>query len=312
MKKLLLSVFLVGGLSLNAQTVLFEDSFETYDDFLITGFGNWETLDLDLRPTYTGGTDEDGPGPQWNNAGAAQAFQIFNPTTALTINGSGTPPAGENRNFDPKTGSKYAASWAAVPNATQPANHDWLISPPITLGASGNELKLWVKSMSDSYGLEEYSIGVYLGSGSPVDSSEFSILLGVLEAPFPDWEELTIGLDAYSGQTVRIGVRNEGDDHYMFMVDDVSVTTTTMGVNDTVSNKFSVSPNPASSVVNVTNDSNIVISDVTFTDVNGRIVKTVKANSHDVQVNVSDLTAGIYFMNIDSAEGKAVKKFIKS
>lgn len=307
MKKLLLSIFLVGGLSANAQTVLIEDSFETYTDFVITGFGGWSTLDLDLRPTYTGGSTGT---PTWANAGAPQAFQIFNPTTALVTN---SPGGEETRDFTPNTGDKYAASWAAVPNGAQPANNDWLISPPVLLGASTNELSVFVKSMSDSYGLEVYSIGVYVGSGNPTSGSDFVMTdISAFEAPFFGWENILVDLDAYAGQTVRIGIRNEGADHYMFMVDDFKITTATMGVNDGLSRNFSVSPNPANDYINISNNSNIVISDVIFTDVNGRVVKTAKANSIEVQVNVSDLNAGIYFMNIDSTEGTAVKKFIKN
>lgn len=306
MKKLLLSLLFVGGLSANAQTTLFEDSFEAYDDFLITGFGSWETLDIDARPTYTGGSDT----PTWANAGDAQAFQIFNPTTAAVTNATS---GSEVRNFDPKTGSKYAASWAAVPGAGGVANEDWLISPPITLGSTGNELKVWVKSMSDTYGLEDYSIGVYVGSGSPLDSSEFALLLSALEAPYPAWEEITVGLDTYSGQTIRIGIRNEGLDQYMFMVDDFKVTTTGLRVDQFFADKFTVSPNPANNVISVSNAQGITLTDVSITDINGRTVKTVTVgNVSETQLNVSELTSGIYFLNINSDAGKAVKKFVKN
>ena len=251
MKKILLLSFLGLSFGANAQTVLFEDSFETYNDFIITGIGNWTTLDIDLRPTYTGGSVGTA---SWANAGAAQAFQIFNPTTALVTNAtSGT----ETRNFDPRTGSKYAASWSAVPNATAPGNEDWLISPPITLGSSDNLLTVFMKSMSDSYGLEEYSIGIYVGTGNPSSSDDFVLHPDAtgLPASFDDWDEVVLLLDEYAGQTVRIGIRNEGSDHYMLMVDDFKVETGGVaGVNDLFSNKFNMYPNPASDVVTVSNN----------------------------------------------------------
>lgn len=308
MKKLLLSFLFVGSLSAQAQTTLFEDSFETYADFIISGFGNWSTLDVDGRPTYTGGASN----PSWANAGAAQAFQIFNPTTALVTNAnSGT----EVRNFDPHTGSKYAASWAAVPNASAPGNDDWLISPPVTLAASGNQLSVWVKSMSSSYGLEEYSIGVFIGSGEPLSGDDFIMFLDTegSTAPYPNWEEIIIGLDDFSGETIRIGIRNEGSDHYMFMVDDFKITTTALGVNESLANKFSTYPNPANNVVNISNNYNILLTNVRITDINGRTVKSVDVNNlSEAQMNVSDLTSGVYFMNIDTDSGVVVKKFIKN
>ena len=314
MKKILLFALCVTGFNANAQTILLEDSFETYNDFIKTGIGNWLTLDLDLRPPYTGGADP----ATWANAGTAMAYQIFNPTTALVSNataGVGTPPSEESRNFDPRTGSKYAASWAAVPGTGGVANNDWLISPPITLGSSGNELSVWVKSMSDTYGLEDYSIGVYVGSGTPTSGNDFTLFLDALglEAPFPDWQEVILSLDDYSGQTVRIGIRNEGLDQYMFMVDDFKVTTEDLGVNESLARKFSTYPNPANNVVNVSNNYNILLTDVNITDINGRTVKTLKVNNlTEVQVNISELNTGVYFMNIDTDSGRVVKKFIKS
>lgn len=305
MKKLLLSSLLAFGLNANSQTTLFEDNFDSYTDFVITGFGGWSTLDIDLLPTYTGGTAT----PTWDNAGDPQAFQIFNPTTAVVTNAtSGT----EVRNFDSHSGAKYAASWAAVPGAN-PGNEDWLISPPITLGSTGNELSVWVKSMSDSYGLEEYSIGVYLGTGVPTASSDFALEVTGLQASFPDWEEIVLPLDTYDGQTIRIGIRNEGADHYMFMVDDFKVTTTGLGVNDAFARKFSTYPNPANNVVNISNNDNITLTNVAINDINGRTVKTMKVNNlSEVQMDVTELSAGVYFMNIDTDSGIAVKKFIKN
>ena len=313
MKKLFLSALLFGCLSVNAQTTLFEDGFETYDDFLISGFGNWSTLDLDNRPTYTGGTVDD---PAWDNAGEAQAWMIFNPATALVTNateGAGTPPSEENRSFDPHGGEKYAASWAAVPNGAQPANNDWLISPPITLGSEGNMLSFWVRSMSDTYFLEEYSVGIFVGTGEPVSGDEFDpTSVDGAEAPYFDWEEVGVDLDAYSGQTIRIGIRNQGADHYMLMVDDFTVTTTGLGVKENLASKFSTYPNPANNTVNISNNYNITLSRVNITDVNGRNVKTIDVNNlSEVQMNVSDLNTGVYFMNIDTDSGRVVKKFIK-
>ena len=46
------------------------------------------------------------------------------------------------------------------------------------------------------------------------------------------------------------------------------------------------------------------------TDINGRTVKTVSGNVS--QINVSDLNAGVYFMNIETNEGTAVKKIVKN
>lgn len=313
MKKLLLSLLLISGLSSNAQVTVFEDSFETYTNFAITGFGGWQTIDVDLLTTYGVGT-----GITWLNNGAPQAFMVYNPsatTPPVTNATDGVAGETENRNFDPKTGSKYASCWASSPSTTggPVANDDWLISPVINLGTTNNELKFWVKSLSNSYGLEKYRVGVYVGTGTP-SPADFTFLgIGVLTAPYPAWEEKTFSLNAYSNQSIRIGIKCQTADAYMFMVDDFRVTSSNLKVDEFFSSKFSTYPNPANNIVTISNTDNILLTNVVITDINGRNVKEVKVNNaSETEINISDLTAGIYFMNIQTDNGKAVKKIIKN
>jgi hypothetical protein len=319
MKKLLLSLLFIGSLTSNAQVTVFEDSFESYTNFAITGFGDWQTIDGDLLTTYTGGLPT-GITPSWPNAGAAMAYQIFNPsaTTPQAVSNStdacNTGTGAENRNFDPKTGSKYAACWASALTGGSPVNNDWLISPVITLGTSNNELRFWVKSLSDCYGLEKYRVGVYVGTGTPT-AANFTFISGIpsLTAPNLTWEEKIFSLNAYSNQSIRIGIRCVSPDAYMFMVDDFKITSSNLKVDEFFSSKFSTYPNPANNSVTVSNNDNILLSNVVITDINGRNVKEVKVNNvSETEINISDLTSGIYFMNIDTDNGKAVKKIIKN
>jgi len=310
-KRLLLAGFLMGSVfTTQAQTTLFEDGFESYNDFLIEGFGNWLTLDVDGSSIYSGG------GGEWENQNVAQAFIIFNPETAAVTNAA---PGDEDevRDFDTHGGDKYAASWAAVmPGDGEGGagpNNDWLISPAISLGSEGNTVSFWVKSLSNSYGLEEYEVGIFNGTGTPTDS-DFTIIQTTQEAPFGEWEEVVISLnETYNSDTVRIGIHNVGVDHYMFMVDDFKVTTTgTVSVKDVLASQLSVSPNPASNVINITNTSNIIVNGASIADLNGRVVKSVKFGAADAQVNISDLASGVYMMTITSDKGTTTKKIIKN
>ena len=320
MKKLLLSFLLVTGLSSSAQVTVFEDSFESYDDFLITGVGDWQTLDLDLLNTYTGGLPT-GINPNWPNAGAPQAYQIFNPSTTTpqavtnSTDACSTGAGTENRNFDPKTGAKYAACWAGVP-AAQTANNDWLISPVLNLGTSNNELRFWVKSLSTCYGLEKYRVYVYVGTGTPTMLSDFVLISGVPVVTANlnlTWEEKIYSLNTYSNQAIRIGIRCVSPDAYMLMVDDFKVTSSNLKVDEFFSNKFSAYPNPANSVVTLSNTDNILVTAVSISDINGRTVKNMEVNNlSEVEMNVAELTSGVYFMNVTTDSGKAVKKFIKN
>lgn len=310
-RQLLLGAAILGSvLTTQAQTVLIEDGFETYDDFVISDFGNWLTIDLDGSETYTGGG-----GTPWETANEPQAYIIFNPGVAGVTNATtGT----ELRNFDPHGGEKYAGSWAAVMPAqdgTGP-NDDWLVSPPVNLGATSNELTFWVKSLSSSYGLERYQVGIYVGSGTPGMSSDFTVISGAtsLTAPYPNWELKTFSLDAYANQTVRVGIHCVSSDAYFFMVDDFKVTTATIaGINDNLSSLLSVYPNPATNVINISNKNQLLVNGITLADVNGRTVKQLNAGDvAETQINVSDLAPGIYIMTISSDKGSMTKKIVKN
>lgn len=90
-------------------------------------------------------------------------------------------------------------------------------------------------------------------------------------------------------------------------------TGTVLKTDSFVSKKFSTFPNPANDVVTLTNSDSILFSDVAILDINGRTVKNIKVQDlSEVQINVSDLMSGVYFMNITTTEGVAVKKFIKN
>lgn len=87
----------------------------------------------------------------------------------------------------------------------------------------------------------------------------------------------------------------------------------TAGTSTFASDKFTVSPNPVTDVLRISNNENINFTAIQVTDINGRIIKSLNLNDvTSSQINVADLNAGIYFLNITSAAGKAVKKFIKN
>jgi hypothetical protein len=83
---------------------------------------------------------------------------------------------------------------------------------------------------------------------------------------------------------------------------------------ETAENTVSIYPNPAFDVVNVSitnSNGTVAIEKASITDINGRIIKNLTSVTNN-QINVSDLNSGIYFLNIETNEGKTVKKFIKN
>ena len=92
--------------------------------------------------------------------------------------------------------------------------------------------------------------------------------------------------------------------------------TDTLLQNDTfdlATTNFSVSPNPANDFITVSNSENIFVNAISITDLNGRVVKQNSfSNLSNVQVNVSDLSSGVYMLNISSDKGSVTKKIIKN
>lgn len=89
-----------------------------------------------------------------------------------------------------------------------------------------------------------------------------------------------------------------------------TATEALLGVAEIEDASFGVFPNPANDIVTIT--TNETLKSVELFDINGRMVKSVdfKSNAVNNQVNVSDLSSGIYMMKIASDKGTVTKKLI--
>lgn len=298
-----LFVLLVSG-TINAQTILFEDGFESYPDFSIDHVGNWTMLDLDGEVPLAIGN--------WENSTNPQAFIIFNYLVAATDN----LYIQLANNYRPRTGNKYAACWRNK-NKTK-ANNDWLISPKVLLGTSSNQLRFWTRDYSIKYGQEDYEIAVYRGDGNPTATSDFEIIEGNAHeigwSTFDEWRERIFNLDAYAGETIRIGIHYCSKNKQYLMIDDFKVTTgTSLSTTDFFTNNFSVFPNPANDVLNISAKNGMEIKGIQITDLNGRIVKSsvIQAQTNG-QINIADLTTGAYLISVQTNKGVATSKFLKN
>ena len=212
MKKLLFSLCAAGALMasdvMKGQTVLFEDSFETYADFAIADVGAWTLIDVDQKTTY--GFN----GVTFPNTGVAKSFQVFNSTTT-------TPPLDPTTtsNWTARTGQKMMVSFAAT---SAPWNNDWMVSPQVQIGAGeGATLSFWAKSCDATYGLEKFTVYVST-TGTAV--ADFTAISPVTVTPSDaTWYEYTYSLNAYSGQPVHIAIQTTSDDQFGFAVDDFRV-----------------------------------------------------------------------------------------
>lgn len=289
MKKLLFSAAVLAAFSASAQTVLFSDNFDGHADFATTGVGNWILADLDLSDTW--GID----GSTFTGSGTAMSFIVFNPTA--------TTPAIAGANWAANSGSKYMASFAAM----TPPNNDLMISPEVQLGASGNVISFWAKSVTAQYGLERFKVGISNGGTNP---SDFTWLTPnpYVEAPV-EWTFYFFQAPAnFNNQNVRIGINCVSNDAFVFMVDDFFVRSGVVLGNDELTAQSIIAyPNPANDVLNVAIEGEEIAS-LTVLSLDGKVVSAVEGSS----AQVANLTSGIYFYEVKTVSGSVIRNtFVK-
>lgn len=318
MRKFLLILSLISTNIYYSQTVLLDENFESYPNFTITNMGQWGLLDLDqLNTTTTIGGD---PAPPvnwvatWPNAGQKMAYQIFNFSLSNATNDF-TGATGDIRNFNPHSGQKYAACWAGQMVQSFQGNNDWLITPAVTLGSSGNQISMYLKTLSSSYGDERFQIGVYVGSGNPTTNADFTIINTL---PYQlvsqnlniddNWRNFIYNLNAYSGQTIRIGIHCITQEASALLVDDVKITTsTTLAAEDiNKGDEIAIYPNPAQDILHITTQKKIKAVEIYAVD--GKLLKTT---SNKI-IAINELPEGNYVVKIwTNAEKYITKHLVK-
>jgi|GEM_PF-1136485 hypothetical protein len=183
--------------------IVFEDSFESYEDWLID-FPPWTCIDVDGAETFTH------TGYTWPHQTEPQAFIIFNPDTTV-------PPSTEAA-MAPHTGDKEAM--AINDNNAGYISDDWLISPQ--LAGSFDTVTFWAHSYSSQYNLERFTVCV---STTDTDPASFTMVSPdpYITAPL-EWTEYSYDISSYSGQSIYIGIHYVSVDSWLFYVDDFVVT----------------------------------------------------------------------------------------
>src|SRR5690554_6931476 len=109
---------------------------------------------------------------------------------------------------------------------------------------------------------------------------------------------------------------SNGSIYYETKFDNINISATntahTVSVDTFISGKFNLYTNPITDMVTITNSENIGVNEVIVYDVTGKKIKTKKyGNENNIQLNLSDLAMGTYFLHIKTNQGTAVKKIVK-
>jgi hypothetical protein len=89
-----------------------------------------------------------------------------------------------------------------------------------------------------------------------------------------------------------------------------SIISTTDGLNELLFNQFELSPNPTSNTCYIKAKLGFV-GDLELRDVNGQLVYTATFQGNEQTIDLTDLSAGVYFCNIQNKLGQRSLKVIK-
>ena len=84
-----------------------------------------------------------------------------------------------------------------------------------------------------------------------------------------------------------------------------------LGINDYYQNQIKVYPNPATNFIYVKSSLNLKSLAFEIYDINGRIVKSgEELFNQQLSINISDLSSGIYILNINNNDFETNYKII--
>ena len=120
--------------------------------------------------------------------------------------------------------------------------------------------------------------------------------------------------------TANIGdvIKNTAFIYFDFNSPIVTNTTNTpiqllSGIEDIVNNeKYLLYPNPTAYSLYLRSKSSAKINDVKIYNTEGKLVKVLSVNSSEAEINVSDLSSGLYVMTFSIGDTVITKKFIKN
>lgn len=284
------------GMATQAQTIIFEDDFESYDDFEYENVGDWTLVDADGYRDETGFAMVTFP-----NQNEMTSFIVFNPNNT-------TPPMEDfngtfNWDFSAKSGEKYMLAKFQ----TSGANDDWLISPQIDLpNGTGMKLNFSVKAPSGGIFNETFNV---LISTTDKELESFDLIDEQTMTVGKEWVEMEYDLDQYQGESIFVAIQYVSHGFFAFLIDDFKISAETLGINKHLKSEIAVFPNPTKDdfSISIPSHFNKESMKITLYDMAGRAVKSLNPAS----LTVSDLPSATYFLEISDRKHKSKTTLIK-
>ncbi len=267
--------------------------FESVSDFSLS-FDPWTVKDVKGGNTY-GINQQSGIPYSFPHANEPMAFICFNPSKT-------TPPI---TNLQPHAGQKLGCCFSSTPPMNP--NNKWLISPRMGLGNTP-KIDFWVQAYNSQYGDEKYNVAVSVTNLNP---SSFVPVNATPEIAPDVWTHRSYDLSAYSNQDVYIGIQCVTNNSFIFMIDDISITSS-LGVNEpAMLDQIVVFPNPANDYLFVNRpfagQGSIVLN--LFSMPGEKIASWQEIPvSGKIMLDIRSLPQGFYLLEIVSGTDKVIRK----
>lgn len=181
----------------------------------------------------------------------------------------------------------------------------WLITPSLTLGAFGNFFSWQAKSHDASFP-DSYLVMVST-TDTQVASFTDTLYVGFQESQYWTTHEVNLSEAGYDNQTVHLAIANRTYNGFKLYVDSMRVwKEDPVSVSQIATIDFSVYPNPTNNSITVNSDAAIEL--ISVVNLNGETILT----SNNKMVDLSNIAAGIYLIEVQTAQGSARKRIVKN
>lgn len=192
----------------------------------------------------------------------------------------------------------------------------YLFTKPVNLiaGQSYN-VNFYLKDYSTSGNTTQYQVEVLVGTNTTSTTpADYNIIWTDFDTQASN---VFVAKNASYTPSVsgayRFAIRNSSQStgsgtHYLFV--DNLVISSALSVEDFNQSGLSLYPNPVLDVITLQNTNNLTIKKFSVVDMNGRVLQT-NTLSNDNSINLSALSKGIYFIQLDTEKGILSKKIIK-
>lgn len=272
MKKILLSLFTIGVMSLGNSQVIWSENFDS-----TTALDTWTLI------------DQDGDTRNWTRV-------------AFPANASNTNLAGQTvmRSFSWMSGGVGALT----PN-------NYAFTPAIDLTSITGTIMLKWKHMSAdaSWDAEHYS--VYITTGNTVTDATTPLVTYTTLDGINSLTDVSFDISSYAGQTIYVCFRHYNVTNQFSMEIDDIIVEQGLSANDVNAglNKTFTYPNPAKDVLNVKLGDNFNASTTTIS-LYSILGKKVATYNYATSLNINQLPKGVYMVKIADNNNSITSKLV--